>query len=190
MEWPKTVTGWVALGISALALLGAGGFAGLYRWAIAPINRRIDEKSDARDRAIKEEREARERAIDQIVNREHGFLTLHKNELKHDINAVGERVNVMHTEAANRETRVRELEGRMRDSEHDRATIHKEVGALEADVKSFREEQNQMRIDIIAHIQDAKKAQLAATEKVDARVQDVERKVAVLDDRQRRGEQQ
>lgn len=175
MDWPKTVAGWVGLTVAAFAILGVGGFAGIWRWMKAPLEERINR-----------EREDRQREILQITDREHGYLTLHKNALKHDIDNVDTKLNAIELGTIDREARTRKLEERMRDSETDRLNIHREVGRTVSKVDALEDTVNQVKIDIIQHVQSAKEETLAAIAKTQDAVNETQRQVAVIDDRQRR----
>jgi chromosome segregation ATPase len=198
---PQTLGGLIGVLATIFLISGAGSVAAVWKWLMQPLRREIKEaaatfqgvlEKESRERvqADKEEREARTHDYQLLTHNEYGVLTRHKANLKQDIDSVGMKYNALEAETRERESRVSKLEDRMRDSEHDRGTLHKEVGALESSVKSFREEQTQMRVDVIAHIQGAKKETLDAIAKLGDRVGDVEQKVAVIDDRQRRSEQQ
>lgn len=186
MEWPKTVTGWVALAVAATTLIGLGGFAGIWRWLVRPIEERI----------VKE-REDRERAIDQITNREHGFLTLHKaqletrldrhqEKLKVDIDQVGAKVNEDRQADAELLARTRKLEDQMRDSERDRQGIHRELGTTTAEVRAVNEKVTDMAVNIIGSVQTAKEETLRAVSALREIVNELGKQVAVIGDRQER----
>lgn len=198
---PHTLGGWLATFVALFAISGVGSVAAVWRFLMQPLRDDIERRATefrgdlaaetrAREQADKDEHTERQHDYDMLTHNEHGILSRHKAGLKADIDGVGTRVNAIESAATDREARVRDLEARMRDTEHDLKGVHKDLGTLHADVGAFREEQTQMRVDIIAHIQAAKREQLEAIKEGSDRIGALERQVAVLDDRQRRGEQQ
>jgi chromosome segregation ATPase len=203
-------TGWVPTSIVGLltsialiiAITGAGSFAAMWRWLLKPVYAKIEAVKkaikDAHDidiaklkRLIEAEASVRERGIDDIINRERGFLTLHKRELKTDVDKVGGRCNDLDRRTEKVEERARSLEDRMRDSENDRGVLHRELGGVQGEVRALRDEQLDSSTRIIAHIDMRARETMGAIKENSKRIETLEHSVAVINDRNdrhRRGE--
>lgn len=185
---PHTLGGWLAVCVALFALSGLGSVAAVWKILLQPVYRRIEDEGKKRHDAIEKEERERKHDYELLTHNEYGVISRHKSALKADIDNVGTKYNELERSTTDREARVRDLEGRMRESEHDRAGLHKELGATQSDLRSLKESVDDSRIAVIDHIQEAKKEMLAAVNGFGERLGVTERKVAVIDDRQRRGE--